>query len=68
VLVLGLVALISAEAGPAYRLVVVAMMLGAAAAIHLWWLLRHSVNSWTVEPKDRYYEFDGMGPQAVTAV
>jgi hypothetical protein len=59
VLVLGLVALISAEAGPAYGLAPVALMLVAAAVIHLWWLPRHGVNGWTGEPKDKYYELMG---------
>jgi hypothetical protein len=68
VLVLELVALISAEAGPADGLAVVTLMLVAAAVIHPCWFPRHGVNGWTVEPKDRYYELDGMGPQAVTAV
>jgi hypothetical protein len=60
VLVLGLVAAISAAAGPAWGLAPVALMLVAAAVIHLWWLPRHGINGWTGEPKDKYYEL--MGP------
>jgi hypothetical protein len=59
VLVLGLVALISAKAGPGYGLALVALMLVAAAAVHLWWLPRHGINGWTGEPKDKYYELMG---------
>jgi hypothetical protein len=54
VLVLGLVAAISAAAEPAWGLAPVALMVVAAAAIHLWWLPRHGINGWTGKPKDKY--------------
>ena len=57
--VLGSVATISAIAGPAWGLAPVAVMLVAAAVVHLWWLPRHGINGWTGEPKDKYHELRG---------
>jgi hypothetical protein len=59
VLVVGLVAAISAVAGPVWGLAPVALMLIAAAVIHCWWLPRRGINGWTGEPKDKYYEMRG---------
>ena len=59
VLVLGLVAGISAFAGPLWGLAPIALMLVVAAIVHLWWLPRHGINGLTGEPRDKYYELRG---------
>ncbi len=59
ILVIGFVAALSARFGPAWGLLPVALMLVAAAVVHLWWLPRHGINGLTGEPKDKYYEFRG---------
>ena len=58
-IVLGVVAAISAVAGPAWGLAPVALMLVIAAVVHLWWLPRKGINGLTGEPKDKYYELMG---------
>ena len=57
--VLGVVAAISAAAGPAWGLAPVALMLVVAAVVHLWWLPRHGINGITGEPKEKYYKLMG---------
>jgi hypothetical protein len=36
----------------------------AAAYVHIWWLPSHGINGWTGEPRDKYYDLLGVGPQA----
>jgi fatty acid desaturase len=60
VLVLGMVAALSARFGWAWGLFPIALMLVGFFVVHLWWLPhRHGINGLTAEPKDRYYEFRG---------
>ena len=59
VLVLALVGVISAKAGPAWGLAPIALMLVVAAVVHLWWLPRHGINGLTGEPREKYYELRG---------
>jgi len=59
VLVLVFIGIISAEAGPAWGLARVVLMLILAAVVHLWWLPRHGINGFTGEPRDKYYELRG---------
>ena len=35
------------------------LLLGAAAYVHLVWLPKHGINGWTGEPKDRYLKLVG---------
>lgn len=59
VLVLALVGVISAKAGPVWGLAPIALMLVVAAVVHLWWLPRHGINGLTGEPREKYYELKG---------
>jgi hypothetical protein len=59
VLVLALVGVISAKAGPLWGLAPIALMLIVAAVVHLWWLPRHGINGLTGEPREKYYELKG---------
>lgn len=36
---------------------IIGRMLFGAAVVHVYWLPRHGVNSWTGDPKDQYDEF-----------
>jgi hypothetical protein len=58
-LVMGLVALISATVGRTWVFVLIGAMLLGAVIIHAWWLPRHGINGWTGEPKEKYYELRG---------
>ena len=54
------IVLLSATAGRAWSVGVIATLLGAVAVIHGWWLpTRHGINGWTAEPKEKYYAFRG---------
>jgi O-antigen ligase len=55
----GLVALISSTLGRVWSVALVAGLVGAAALIHAWWLPKHGIDSWTAEPKDKYYALRG---------
>jgi uncharacterized membrane protein len=59
VVVLGVVAAISAVAGPAWGLAPVGLLLIVAGVVHLWWLPRHGINGLTGEPKEKFYELMG---------
>jgi len=59
VLVLGMVAALSAKFGPAWGLFPIGLMLIGFVIVHLWWLPRHGINGLTAEPKEKYYEFRG---------
>ena len=52
--VTGLVAIISSTAGRIWSAALVTTMISAAMVIHLWWLPKHGINSWTGEPKEKY--------------
>lgn len=58
-LMMGLVALISAKLGRVWVYLFIGLMLLGACVIHAWWLPRHGINGWTGEPKDKYYELRG---------
>jgi hypothetical protein len=58
-LVIGFVAVISRVFGPFWGLTPIAILLLAAAVVHLWWLPRHGINGFTAEPRDKYYDFRG---------
>ena len=56
VLVTAILVTLSATVGRAWALLFLALLLLAAAWVHLWWLPKHGVNGWTGEPKARYLE------------
>ena len=58
-LVIGVVAIISAKVGRVWVYVLVGVMLLGAGLIHVWWLPRHGINGWTGEPREKYYELRG---------
>lgn len=51
--------LISTTAGRVWFFVFFGMMMIFPLVIHLWWLLRHGINGWTGEPKEKCYGEDG---------
>lgn len=58
-LVLAVVGVISAKAGPAWGLAPIGLMLVVAAVVHLWWLPRHGINGLTGEPREKYFALKG---------
>ena len=63
-LVLGLVAIISAKVGRVWVYALIGVMLLGAGIIHVWWLPRHGINGWTGEPREKYYELRGWKRKA----
>ncbi|HEU4995840.1 MAG TPA: hypothetical protein VFT29_13530 [Gemmatimonadaceae bacterium] len=52
----------SALFGRAWAWVVIGVIIVAVLVVHGWWLPRKGVNGWTAEPRERYYELLGLGP------
>ncbi len=59
VLVLAIFVAVSATMGRPWAFGVLALPLGAAVVIHVWWLPSHGINGWTGEPKQKYYDLIG---------
>ena len=54
---------ISAWFGRTWTFVFIGLLGLGVVIVHGWWLPRNGVNGWTAEPRDRYYELIGLGPQ-----
>ena len=63
-LVVGLVAIVSAKAGRVWAYALLGVMLLGVGLIHAWWLPRHGVDGWTGEPREKYYELRGWKRKA----
>ncbi len=59
VLLLGITAILSASAGRPWSLIWIAGLLVISVSLHVWWTVRHGINPWTAEPKDKYYALRG---------
>jgi len=63
VAVLGLVMGLSALGARWLAYSIIALMLFAAAFVHVYWLPRRGVNGWTGEPKEKYYALLRVRPR-----
>ena len=56
----GMVVATTAFAGRGWMYALLAAIGVGVVIFHGWWLPRHGINGWTMEPRERYYEFIGL--------
>lgn len=61
---LGVVLVVATTAylGRVWTGALIGLLAVGVVVVHGWWLPRHGINGWTAEPRDRYYEYLGLGP------
>ncbi len=56
---LGITALLSSTVGRPWSLLWVVGMFSIGMTFHVWWTIKHGINPWTAEPREKYYALRG---------